>query len=176
MVSWDFDIVASLLEHQIVIRYLAPRSRRGMRTSPEGRSSCVPACTASRRGAAPAWWPQDLEKHRLSNIPLRSSSAAVMQRLLAHAGGNRCYGRPGDSCSLLSNRSSCSRPLLLWCRCRRSGRSGNGCATRGPIGPGPPHLCEWWEDNTHPYQTILNDLEKQSVFIIKHIVNKTVME
>ncbi len=86
MVSWDFDIVASLLEHQIVIRYLAPRSRRGTRTSPEGRSSCVPACTASRRGAAPAWWPQDLEKHRLSNIPLRSSSAAVMQRLLAHAG------------------------------------------------------------------------------------------
>ncbi len=68
----------------------------------------------------------------------RSCNAAVT----CPRGGNRCYGRPGDSCSLLSNRSSCSRPLLLWCRCRRSGRSGNGCATRGPIGPGPPHLCE----------------------------------
>ncbi len=139
--SWDFDMVASLLEHRgFIIRYLAPRSRRGTRTSPEGRSSCVPACTASRRGAAPAWWPQDLEKHRLWNIPLpelqRSCNAAVTCPLW----GNRCYGRPGDSCSLLSNRSSCSQPPLLWCRCRRSGRSGNGCATQGPIGPEPPHL------------------------------------
>lgn len=54
---------------------------------------------------------------------------------------SRCCGRPGDFCSLLSNRSSCSLPLLLVFCFHTSGKSCICCATRGRSALERWHLC-----------------------------------